>query len=104
MDRGRWEDERAFYHFHPRDDISSTTVKYDFPLHVCVRSLGAFESDGVQMAVKIDVDTCIGCGACVEACPVQALSMVKDKSKVDADTCVECGACVGVCPVGALSL
>lgn len=56
------------------------------------------------MAVKVDVDTCIGCGACVETCPVQALKMVKDKSVVDPDVCVECGACVGACPVGALSI
>ncbi|MEA3559930.1 MAG: 4Fe-4S binding protein [Candidatus Thermoplasmatota archaeon] len=56
------------------------------------------------MAVKIDKDTCIGCGACVETCPVQALSMVDGKAEVDDGTCVDCGACVGVCPVQALSL
>lgn len=56
------------------------------------------------MAVKIDKDTCIGCGACVETCPVQALSMVDGKADVDEGTCVDCGACVGVCPVQALSL
>ncbi|MBN1389388.1 MAG: 4Fe-4S binding protein [Candidatus Thermoplasmatota archaeon] len=56
------------------------------------------------MAVKIDKNTCIGCGACVETCPVQALSMVDGKADVDPETCVDCGACVGVCPVQALSL
>ncbi|MDG6224582.1 MAG: 4Fe-4S binding protein [Candidatus Thermoplasmatota archaeon] len=56
------------------------------------------------MAVKVDTDTCIGCGACVATCPVQALSMEGDKAKVDAELCVDCGACIGVCPVNALSL
>lgn len=56
------------------------------------------------MAVKVDIDTCIGCGACVATCPVQALSMDNDKAKVDPDVCVDCGACIGVCPVNALSL
>jgi len=57
------------------------------------------------MAVKVDADTCIGCGACVGTCPVQALEMTSaGKVKVDPDVCVDCGACVGGCPVNALSL
>ncbi len=56
------------------------------------------------MAVTIDKDTCIGCGACVGQCPVQALSMVDDKAVCDAGTCIDCGACVGVCPVQAITL
>ncbi|MGA1821931.1 MAG: 4Fe-4S binding protein [Thermoplasmatota archaeon] len=56
------------------------------------------------MAVKIDKEACVGCGACIGTCPVQALSLVDDKAEVDANTCVDCGACVGVCPTGALSL
>ncbi len=57
------------------------------------------------MVVKIDKDTCIGCGQCVDTCPVQALAMEDDgKVGVDADLCVDCGACVGVCPVTALSM
>lgn len=59
---------------------------------------------GTKMAVKIDKNTCIGCGACVETCPVQALSLVDGKADVDPGTCVDCGACVAVCPVQALSL
>ena len=34
------------------------------------------------MAVKVDVDTCIGCGACVGVCPVGALSMNDDGKSV----------------------
>ena len=56
------------------------------------------------MAVKIDEATCVGCGACVDVCPVEALSMVSDKAKCDAEKCVDCGACVDACPVGAISL
>jgi len=56
------------------------------------------------MAVKVDKATCIGCGACVDTCPVSALEMNGDKVKVDEGTCIDCGACVGACPVEALSL
>ncbi len=56
------------------------------------------------MAVKINLDTCIGCGACVGVCPVSALSMNEDgKSVCDEGTCIDCGACVGSCPVEAIS-
>ncbi len=55
------------------------------------------------MAVKIDIVTCIGCGACVEVCPVQALAMEDDKAKCDADICIDCGACIATCPVQAIS-
>lgn len=56
------------------------------------------------MAVKLDKETCIGCGACIDTCPVAALEMEGDKAKVDDEKCIDCGACVGVCPVEALSL
>lgn len=56
------------------------------------------------MPVKISVDTCIGCGACVGVCPVEALSLNDEgKSVCDEGTCIDCGACVGTCPVEAIS-
>lgn len=51
----------------------------------------------------VDMDTCIGCEACVGVCPTTAISMGDGKAVVDADTCVECGACVSTCPVSAIS-
>jgi len=56
------------------------------------------------MAVKIDESKCVGCSACVDTCPVSALSMESDKATVDEATCIDCSACVGACPTEAISL
>jgi len=58
---------------------------------------------GGTMAVTINKETCIGCGACIDTCPVEALTMVDDKAVVDEDKCVDCGACIEACPVEAIS-
>lgn len=53
------------------------------------------------MAHKVS-DECVACGACVDACPVSAITM-EDKAVVDADSCVDCGACEDACPTGAIA-
>ena len=56
------------------------------------------------MAVIINAETCIGCGACIDTCPTEALEMKDGKAVVDAEKCVDCGACLDSCPVEAITL
>jgi electron transfer flavoprotein alpha subunit len=52
----------------------------------------------------IDKATCTGCGACIEVCPYDALSLEDDVAVVN-EKCTFCGACVeDVCPVDAITL
>lgn len=51
------------------------------------------------MAYKISED-CIGCGACQEGCPVEAIAEGAP-FVIDEDKCIDCGACAEACPVGA---
>ncbi len=61
-----------------------------------------------------DVDECIGCGRCIDICPVEALTLApappgrrKPQAKVavvDEEWCIGCGVCVGRCPTGAAGL
>ena len=52
------------------------------------------------MAFKI-TDKCIQCGACVAACPVNAIEFKGGKVVIDPKKCISCGTCAAVCPVGA---
>jgi ferredoxin len=53
-----------------------------------------------QMAYVIN-DSCISCGACIDECPVEAISQGDSQYVIDADKCIDCGACAGACPVDA---
>ncbi len=55
------------------------------------------------MAVKINEEKCVGCGACTNVCAVEAIEIKKSKAVVN-DKCIECGACILQCPVDAISM
>ena len=50
--------------------------------------------------IVIDQDTCISCGACIEACPYDALEYDDNmKARLIWDKCQDDFSCVSVCPV-----
>ena len=56
------------------------------------------------MAAKVDKEKCVGCGACQEACPGEAIEIKDGKAVVDEDKCLSCGACEGECPQEAIKV
>jgi len=54
--------------------------------------------------VRVDPETCIGCGHCIPYCPVKAISLPEEVAVIDEDECLECSICyrTGVCPSDSL--
>jgi ferredoxin len=61
----------------------------------------------------LDDQLCNGCAKCVDACPVEAMTLVsandpqkkrKRKARVEEDLCLGCGVCTRTCPEEALRL
>ena len=49
-------------------------------------------------------DSCVGCGQCVDICPVDAIAMEGDYPAVDNEWCIGCGVCLRPCPTSAATL
>ena len=70
----------------------------------CVNAfpMKALSADPVTGARVIDEDKCVGCGACVNACPWHMPRVDVEKHK--STKCISCGACVAGCPTSALRM
>ncbi len=56
------------------------------------------------MPAVVKVETCSGCGDCVEICPCGAIEVKNEKAVVDPELCANCGACVAGCPTESISM
>ena len=83
---------------------------------------GHFQVGLRQRPTWIDPDLCIGCGACVEVCPVEVADTfnagftsrkaiylpvphaIPNPYIIDVSACTRCGACEEACPTGAIRL
>jgi len=52
--------------------------------------------------VKINNESCIGCGKCVDVCGLGALKIEDGKAVSDNEKCISCGMCISHCPVNAI--
>jgi ferredoxin len=57
------------------------------------------------VTLKLNEETCVGCGMCLVVCPHAVMSMDNGHARIeDRDACMECGACARNCPVDAITV
>ncbi len=53
---------------------------------------------------EVEKDLCVGCGTCVEKCPMEAIDLVDTIAVISNSRCIGCGVCVHHCPEEAMKL
>jgi len=53
---------------------------------------------------KVDKESCIGCGICIDRCPMDAIHLENEIAVTDENRCIGCGVCYPTCSGGAVSL
>lgn len=97
--------------FHPHSDITKTETSI---CNCCKDCCGTLEwwrmgivalINSTNYLSQVDPDLCVGCGTCVEKCPVDAIKLNdSEKAEVNAEYCIGCGVCAHFCPENAISL
>jgi len=62
------------------------------------------ESISTKVQKMYSRDKCIGCGECVDICPIEACELTADGIVNDNSTCLRCGLCAEVCPARATEM
>jgi uncharacterized Fe-S center protein len=57
-----------------------------------------------EIAPDVQVDSCVGCGACVDVCPVDAITIDGNKAVIRGELCIGCASCIAACENGAMEV
>ena len=50
----------------------------------------------------VDSAKCTGCGACIEVCAEEDISLKDDRASINQNLCAGCGSCMDTCATGAI--
>ena len=103
-DRGEFPDVKRTF-------LSESCHQCVYPACVAACPRRAITRDGATGLVRIDAAACVGCGACVDACPWHIPAKRADGTMGKCDGCATCGLtpeglphCVATCPMQALRM
>jgi len=84
-----------------------STIRYfseEYEAHIRDRRCPARFCKGL-IFFSIDPEKCTGCGACLKACPVDAISgEKKEPHRLDGERCIKCRACYEACKFEAVTI
>lgn len=97
--------------YHTHSDLSKVETSVCNCCKCCCGTFDLYKS-GVLPTVNAsdyiarhNLDLCIGCGTCIEKCPLDAIELNNDnKAELNESYCIGCGVCAHFCPEGAISL
>lgn len=74
-----------------------------------IRESGKFMAHPSNFMPRLTVAVCSGCGACLDACQIRAITIQggaggTEQPVVNEDICLGCGVCACACPTGALAM
>jgi len=105
------EDGLVHKAWHPHSDISKEETSI---CNCCKCCCGIFDwwrkgttamINSTNYLSQIDKNKCVGCGTCMEKCPVDAIQGDhNNKAESDPELCIGCGVCAHFCPENAISL
>lgn len=77
-------------------------------LYAVSKSLAILKKKELEIELTkaiVQDDICVGCGACVSACPFEAIDWSSfGQPVVNVEACTGCGICAATCPVAAMQL
>ncbi|MBE6967797.1 MAG: DUF362 domain-containing protein [Ruminococcaceae bacterium] len=53
---------------------------------------------------KVDAQKCVGCGKCVESCPMDTVRLKNKRAVISRGRCIRCFCCQEFCPKGAITV
>jgi len=84
-----------------------STLKYfrhEYEAHINEQTCPAGACKDMLNGYVINAEDCIGCTACVNVCPTDAISGERKEAHIiDDELCISCGACQIKCPVDAIN-
>ena len=96
------------FHVHLKTDLDEEAI-----CNCCSCCCGIFQlySRGVMpyhcytnYLAEVNEENCIGCGTCVEICPMHTIDLVDTIAQINESKCIGCGLCAHHCPEEAIEL